>query len=103
MALADQYEGFLIDIDGTLWVGGEMVPGAAEALAALRAAGHPLVFLTNDSRSSAAELAQRLREGGVEADEGEGLTAGRVTARAAARSGGGGGGGPAGRGGGPGG
>src|SRR3954447_22538350 len=86
MALADQYEGFLIDIDGTLWVGGEMVPGAAEALAALRATGHPLVFLTNDSRSSAAELAQRLREGGVEADEGEVLTAGRVTARAAARS-----------------
>ena len=86
MSLSDEYEGFLIDIDGTLWVGGEMVPGAAGALAELRAAGHPLVFVTNDSRSTAAELAQRLREGGIEADEEEVLTAGRVTARAAARN-----------------
>ncbi len=85
MGLRDEYEGFLIDIDGTLWVGREMVPGAAEALAALRAAGRPLVFVTNDSRSSSAELARRLREGGIEADEEEVLTAGGVTARAAAR------------------
>jgi HAD superfamily hydrolase (TIGR01450 family) len=87
MPLADSYDGFLIDLDGTVWVGGEAVPGAAEALAALRAAGRRLVFVTNDSRASGAELAERLRESGIEAGPEDVLTAGAVTARAAARTG----------------
>jgi HAD superfamily hydrolase (TIGR01450 family) len=85
MPVADSYDGFLIDLDGTVWVGGEPVPGAAAALASLRRAGRRLVFVTNDSRSSAAELAGRLREIGVDADPEDVLTAGAVTARAAAR------------------
>ena len=32
MALADEFDGLLIDLDGVVWVGREMVPGAAEAL-----------------------------------------------------------------------
>ena len=88
MALADSYEAFLVDLDGTVWVGGEAVPGAAETLASLREAGRPVVFVTNDSRASAGELAERLREGGIEAEPSDVLTAGAVTARAAARRGG---------------
>jgi HAD superfamily hydrolase (TIGR01450 family) len=87
MPLADSYDGFLIDLDGTVWVGGDPVPGAADALAALRSAGRRLVFVTNDSRASGGELAERLGESGIEAGPEDVLTAGAVTARAAARTG----------------
>lgn len=87
MPLADSYDGFLIDLDGTVWVGGDPVPGAAEALADLRSAGRRLVFVTNDSRASAAELAERLGEIGIEAGPEDVLTAGSATASAAARTG----------------
>jgi glycerol-1-phosphatase len=61
-----------------------LVPGAAAAIAALRAAGKGIVFVTNDSRSSAAGIAERLREGGIEADPEDVLTGGGATARLAA-------------------
>ena len=48
MALADEFDGLLIDLDGVVWVGREPVPGAAEALAALLDAGKEIVFVTNN-------------------------------------------------------
>ena len=33
MALADEFDGLLVDLDGVVWIGRELVPGAAEALA----------------------------------------------------------------------
>jgi glycerol-1-phosphatase len=85
-AIADRYDGFLLDLDGTVWVGEEAVAGAAEALARLRSAGKRLVFVTNDSRADAAELAERLRSFGIEAGEKHVLTAGAVTSRLAAEA-----------------
>ena len=38
MALADEFDGFLVDLDGVVWIGREPVPGSAEALATLLAA-----------------------------------------------------------------
>jgi glycerol-1-phosphatase len=87
MDLAASYDAFLVDLDGTVWVGGEPVPGADLALASLRGAGKRLVFVTNDSRSSAGELAGRLRDSGIAAEPEDVLTAGVVTARAAAQHG----------------
>jgi len=46
------YRGALLDLDGVLYVGREPVPGAAEALARLRAADLPLGFVTNTTRRS---------------------------------------------------
>jgi HAD superfamily hydrolase (TIGR01450 family) len=62
------------------------VPGAPETIAALRVAGKSVVFVTNDSRSSAAQIAERLRGGGIDAAEDDVLTGGGVTARLAAAS-----------------
>ncbi|MGH2916868.1 MAG: HAD-IIA family hydrolase [Solirubrobacteraceae bacterium] len=42
------YEHVLLDLDGCVWVGDQATPGAADALAALRAAGKRVAFLTND-------------------------------------------------------
>jgi HAD superfamily hydrolase (TIGR01458 family) len=49
----------LLDLEGTLFANGAALPGAAEALAALRASGARLRFLTNiDSRPPAAVAAE---------------------------------------------
>jgi glycerol 3-phosphatase-2 len=84
MALADEFDGLLIDLDGVVWIGREPVPGAAEALAALLGAGKPVVFVTNNPGRPASTYAERLRAAGVAADEGQVVTAGMVTAALAA-------------------
>ena len=70
MALADLYDGFLIDIDGVVLLGEEPLPGAVEALAELVGAGKPYAFVTNNPRLSPGEHAELLRSFGIElADE----------------------------------
>jgi HAD superfamily hydrolase (TIGR01458 family) len=61
----------LLDIDGVLHVSGEGIPGAAEAVRALRADGHRLRFVTNNTTRARRTLAEELRAVGVEADEDE--------------------------------
>jgi len=72
--------GLLIDLDGVLFIGEEAVPGAAEALQRLQAAGLARRFVTNTTRLSAAELQSKLRGLGIEADAGEIITAPRAAA-----------------------
>lgn len=84
MALADSYDGFLVDLDGVVWIGREPVPGSAEALGALAAAGKPVVFVTNNPTHPPAVYAERLGEMGVEASPDRIVTAGMVVARLAA-------------------
>jgi len=56
----------LLDVDGVLHVSGEPIPGAVEAVAKLRSDGHRLRFVTNNSSRSRADLAQELRDLGLE-------------------------------------
>jgi glycerol-1-phosphatase len=83
VALADDFDGFLIDLDGVVWVGREPVPGSPEALTALLAAGKRVVFVTNNPAKFPAEYAERLRGFGVEVEESRIVTAGMVAARLA--------------------
>jgi HAD superfamily hydrolase (TIGR01458 family) len=61
----------LLDVDGVLHVSGEPLPGAVEAVAALRDAGHSLRFVTNNSTRPRSGLADELRRMGftLENDE----------------------------------
>jgi HAD superfamily hydrolase (TIGR01458 family) len=63
--------GFLLDIDGTLLDSGREIDGAADSVTAMRALGHRLLFATNTSRKSRAEIAASLRRAGVDAREDE--------------------------------
>ena len=65
----------LIDIDGTLCQAGEAIPGAAEALAALRAAGVPFRFATNITRMSRGQIVDWLGGFGIPIAAEECLTA----------------------------
>ncbi len=59
--------GLLLDLDGTVWEDDALIPGADEAVAALRAAGMPLRFVTNITRVPRATLAGWLAEFGIPA------------------------------------
>lgn len=59
-ALLAQYDQVILDLDGTVWVGGEATPRAPEAVSAIRASGRPLAFITNDGAHSPEEYVQRL-------------------------------------------
>lgn len=84
MALADEFDGFLVDLDGVVWVGRELVPGAAEALRSLIGAGKQIVFVTNNPGKPASEYARRLAEAGIEVGAEQVVTAGEATATLAA-------------------
>ncbi len=74
MRLAD-LSGFAFDLDGCVWTGAVLLPGAAELLTALRRRGKRVVFLTNNSRELPESVAGKLSGLGVEASPREVLTA----------------------------
>ncbi|MDF2749717.1 MAG: hydrolase [Gaiellaceae bacterium] len=61
----------LLDVDGVLHVSGQPIPGAVDAVARLRRAGHRLRFVTNNSTRARATLADELRTMGFELDDEE--------------------------------
>jgi glycerol-1-phosphatase len=84
MGDADEFDGLLVDLDGVVWIGRELVPGSVEALGSLFAAGKKVAFVTNNPGKPAAEYARRLTEAGVEVGPELIVTAGEATARLAA-------------------
>lgn len=83
--IADQYDGFLIDLDGVVWLGHELIEGAAEALADLSELKKPYVFVTNSPRISPSEQARILKEQGVDASTEQVVTAGSTLLNLALR------------------
>lgn len=59
---------WVLDLDGVLWLGPEPIPGAADAVARLRAAGETVVFATNNAAGRVSEHEQKLAAMGVPAD-----------------------------------
>lgn len=78
--IAEQFDAFLFDLDGVIYVGDEVVPGAKRTLGRLRNAGKTLRFLTNDPRPTRRAVARRLRGMGVRAEAREIVTCGWATA-----------------------
>jgi HAD superfamily hydrolase (TIGR01458 family) len=74
----------LLDVEGVLHVSGEAIPGAPEAVAELRRAGHRLRFVTNNTTRARATLADELRRGGFELDDSELQTTASAAAHALA-------------------
>jgi glycerol 3-phosphatase-2 len=74
------FDGLIIDLDAVVWVGSTAVPGAVAAIAALRARGIRLMFMTNDPRGSRADYAARLMRLGVGVRDDEIVTAGSALA-----------------------
>lgn len=60
-------DGVLLDIEGVLLHAGKALPGAADAVGRLRAAGLPLRFLTNSTRKPRRRILADLHGAGIEA------------------------------------
>lgn len=67
--------GFAFDLDGCIWTGQALLPGAADLVAALRGAGRRVVYVTNSSRERSAALAVRLTRLGIPTPPGDVLAA----------------------------
>lgn len=74
-------EGLLIDLDGTVYRGRELIPGSASAIAQLRDAGIPFVFTTNTSRMSRSDITASLESMGLPVDRSEIFSAPVAAAR----------------------
>jgi len=79
-----RFDGFAIDLDGVVWLSHQPIPGSIEALRALGSGETPVVFITNDPRSTRAEHAARLTDLGAPTTTGQVLTSGAATARVVA-------------------
>ena len=66
--------GLLIDLDGVVYTGGAVIPGAAEFLAAARSHGLPFLLVTNNSTTGPARVAERLAGMGIDVQPTEILT-----------------------------
>lgn len=80
-ALCQAYDLAMLDLDGVVYVGGDAVPGAPEHLAAARAAGMRLAFVTNNASRPPERVAEHLRELGVDAASADVVTSAQAAAR----------------------
>ena len=60
-------KGFLLDMDGTIYLGTRVLEGAVEFIDKCRATGRRILFLTNNSSKTAAEYADKLVSMGIPA------------------------------------
>jgi NagD protein len=70
---------FVLDLDGTFYLGGRLLPGALEFIGRLESTGRRFVFLTNNSSKSAAEYVEKLAEMGLAVAESQLVTSGGAT------------------------
>ncbi len=73
--------GCLIDLDGTLYVGDELIPGAAEFVHSLRERAVPHAFVTNITSRPRSEVLKRLQVKGLDISPESVLTAPIATRR----------------------
>ena len=60
---------YVIDMDGVIYHGHRLIPGAREFVDRLRAGGHPFLFLTNNSQWTPRDLRHRLAGMGIDVEE----------------------------------
>jgi HAD superfamily hydrolase (TIGR01450 family) len=65
------YPGYILDLDGTVYLGGAALPGAVESIARLRELGSRFVFLSNNPLHRPAEYAAKLRGMGIDVADNE--------------------------------
>lgn len=82
----EQYNGFIFDLDGTIYLGEQLIPGALEAIETLRAADRRVVFLSNKPLEQRADYAEKLTRLGIPATEADVINSTYVLGRYLART-----------------
>jgi len=71
---------WILDLDGVLWLSDEAIPGSADAIARLRARGHRVLFVSNNSSARVDEYLAKLERVGVPTDSADLVTSGQAAA-----------------------
>jgi HAD superfamily hydrolase (TIGR01450 family) len=79
--------GFIVDLDGTTYVGDRLIPGAHEFFDTLHRTERRHVFVTNNSSKSGDLFENALRRLGLDVADGQVLTSGEATAMFLAKRG----------------
>ncbi|GAA0500077.1 TIGR01457 family HAD-type hydrolase [Salinibacillus aidingensis] len=74
------YQGYLIDLDGTVYLGKERIPYAREFINALNEKGLPHLFVTNNSSKRPDQVAKKLRDMDIPAETDQVFTTSMATA-----------------------
>jgi 4-nitrophenyl phosphatase len=72
---------FLVDMDGTFFLGDRLLEGALDFVEVLRAQGKDFLFLTNNSSKNRGQYAEKITRLGLPIPEEKVLTSGEATAR----------------------
>jgi len=83
--LARSHDLALLDLDGVVYIGPDPVPGATEALAAARAVGMRLAFVTNNASRTPSTVSEHLVRLGIPATPDEVVTSAMAAAALLAR------------------
>ncbi|SDC06468.1 4-nitrophenyl phosphatase [Pelagirhabdus alkalitolerans] len=75
-----KYSGYLIDLDGTVYNGTEKIPEAVQFVKQLNEESIPYLFLTNNSTKHPKDVANKLRDMGIDAKEKDVFTTSMATA-----------------------
>lgn len=81
LAALRRIQSFLLDLDGTIYLGRNIIPGAVEFIEFLRESGRKYLFFTNNSSKNAREYARKLVSLGVACDAENILSSGEATVR----------------------
>src|SRR5580704_4245960 len=73
-------KGYLIDMDGVIYRGSQMIPGAVEFIEQLMQTSTPFLFLTNNSARSPKDFVTKLDHAGLKVSWKNIYTAGMCTA-----------------------
>ena len=73
--------GYLIDMDGVIYRGSQLIPGAERFIRHLQDEGIPFLFLTNNSQRTRRDVMTRLARMGIDVGEAEIFTCAMATAR----------------------
>ena len=80
MTPLDKINCFLLDMDGTVYLGDELIDGAGLFLDTIRTRGKRYIFVTNNSSKNGDAYAKKLNRLGVRADPGGIFTSGEAAA-----------------------
>ena len=70
---------FLLDMDGTFYLGNELIEGSLDFIERVKATGRDYLFLTNNSSHDARFYVEKLSKMGLQTDESHVLTSGEAT------------------------
>lgn len=79
MGALDGVKCFLLDMDGTFYLGGRLIEGSLSFIERVRASGRDFLFLTNNSSRNAAHYVKKLAGMGLAVPREKVLTSGQAT------------------------